>query len=181
MHNLRAIEPAFARLSFALIGVATPAELIQDPLHTPFNVGVRIELNDFEPDQARPLVAAIGLPGDDVPRVLQRVLYWTGGQPFLTRKLCGLLVGQPSAEADIDRLARRSLLGEQAKGDPHFQFIANYLTQAAKEQRRALFESCSALLADKPLACDDQSPVHNRLRACSMPPSNRRDWRAPAS
>ncbi len=168
MHNLRAIEPAFARLSFALIGVATPAELIQDPLHTPFNIGVRVELNDFEPEQARPLVAAIGLPEDDVPRVLQRVLYWTGGQPFLTRKLCGLLVGQPSADADIDRLARRSLLGEQAKGDPHFQFIANYLMRAPKEQRGALFESCSALLAERPLACDDQSPVHNRIRLAGL-------------
>ncbi|WP_300452623.1 AAA-like domain-containing protein, partial [Accumulibacter sp.] len=169
MHNLRAIEPAFARLSFVLIGVATPAELIHDALHTPFNIGVRVELNDFEPDEARPLVAAIGLPAEDVPRVLQRVLHWTGGQPFLTRKLCGLLlVDQPNAEADIDRLARRSLLGEQAKGDPHFQFIANYLTQAPKEQLSALFESCSALLADRPLACDDQSPIHNRLRLAGL-------------
>ncbi|MCC2869449.1 MAG: AAA-like domain-containing protein, partial [Candidatus Accumulibacter phosphatis] len=168
MHNLRAAEPAFARLSFALIGVATPAELIHDALHTPFNVGVRVELNDFEPDEARPLVAAIGLPAEDVPRVLQRVFHWTGGQPFLTRRLCGLLIGQPNAEADIDRLARRSLLGEQAKGDPHFQFIANYLVQAPKEQRRALFEICSALLADQPLACDDQSLIHNRLRLAGL-------------
>ena len=39
---------------FAL-GVATPAQLIKDRRRTPFNIGHRIELTDFTPEEARPL------------------------------------------------------------------------------------------------------------------------------
>jgi Holliday junction resolvasome RuvABC ATP-dependent DNA helicase subunit len=38
-YNKRSTEPNYQRLTFALIGAATPADLIRDPLRTPFNVG----------------------------------------------------------------------------------------------------------------------------------------------
>ncbi|MCW3054074.1 MAG: GUN4-like family, partial [Chthonomonadales bacterium] len=39
--NRRVTEPCFARLTFCLLGVASPVELIQDDRVTPFNVGRR--------------------------------------------------------------------------------------------------------------------------------------------
>ena len=62
-YNRRARESVFNRLGFGLLGVATPTDLIRDTRMTPFNVGRRIELNDFSPAEAVPL--ARGLSGDD--------------------------------------------------------------------------------------------------------------------
>ena len=58
MYNERPRDPAFRRVTFCLVGVATPNELIKDPRTTPFNVGRTIELTDFAKQQP-----------DDVDRV----------------------------------------------------------------------------------------------------------------
>ncbi|MGB3493106.1 MAG: AAA-like domain-containing protein [Elainellaceae cyanobacterium] len=44
-YNRRADEPEFRRLTFALLGVATPADLIRNNQITPFNIGQSIELS----------------------------------------------------------------------------------------------------------------------------------------
>jgi hypothetical protein len=51
-HNARAKDPAFARLSFVLIGVASPSDLIKDHTRTPFNIGHGIKLNEFTLDNS---------------------------------------------------------------------------------------------------------------------------------
>src|SRR5580765_7412436 len=61
--NRRAEDPEFQRLTFCLLGVATPSDLIQDPRITPFNIGRRIELHDFTRGEAAPL--AKGLQGGE--------------------------------------------------------------------------------------------------------------------
>jgi WD40 repeat protein len=88
----RSNHSAYQRLTFALFGVATPVDLMQDHQRTPFNIGQAIELHGFQPNEVEPL--AQGLVGivDDPQAVLDRVLHWTNGQPFLTQKLCQLMV-----------------------------------------------------------------------------------------
>src|SRR6185369_8328160 len=46
-HNARATDAAYNRLSFVLLGVASPSDLVKDATRTPFNIGHRIELADF--------------------------------------------------------------------------------------------------------------------------------------
>lgn len=90
-YNKRADNPAYQRLAFVLLGVATPSQLIRDKTRTPFNVGQAIQLNGFQLHEAQPLLQ--GLP-DQISHpqaVLQEVLAWTGGQPFLTQKVCKLI------------------------------------------------------------------------------------------
>ena len=87
-YNARATKPEFERLTFALLGVASPTELIKDPSRTPFNIGQRIELTDFEPAEAARLAAGLPLEAPAAEQALKRVLHWTGGQPYLTQKLC---------------------------------------------------------------------------------------------
>src|SRR5713101_5428008 len=53
-YNRRSEDPEFNRLTFCLLGVATPSDLIQDTRLTPFNIGQRIELNDFTSQEAAP-------------------------------------------------------------------------------------------------------------------------------
>ena len=52
LYQNRAADPALERLSFVLIGVATPGDLIKDTARTPFNIGQRIDLTDFTLDEA---------------------------------------------------------------------------------------------------------------------------------
>src|SRR5207237_7379159 len=58
-YNRRTRDPEFRRLTFCLLGVAAPSDLIRDRRLTPFNIGRRIELTDFTPTEAAQL--AIGL------------------------------------------------------------------------------------------------------------------------
>jgi WD40 repeat protein len=59
-YNRRAQDPEFERLTFCLLGVATPSDLIQDTRTTPFNIGRRIELTDFTAAEALPLAHGLG-------------------------------------------------------------------------------------------------------------------------
>lgn len=71
--NDRADHPEYNRLTFALFGVATPSDLIQDKEFTPFNIGQAIQLKGFQFEEAKPL--AKGLIGiGDSEAVLRQVL-----------------------------------------------------------------------------------------------------------
>ncbi len=90
--NRRADRIAYNRLTFALFGVATPADLIRDKQRTPFNIGRAIELRGFQLQEARPLMRGL-LPKSQNPvAVLKAILAYTGGQPFLTQKICQLIL-----------------------------------------------------------------------------------------
>ncbi|MEL6940741.1 MAG: AAA-like domain-containing protein, partial [Cyanobacteria bacterium J06598_1] len=92
-YNHRADNVAYRHLTFCLLGVATPSDLIADKQRTPFNIGQAIALNGFEFKQAKaplqPGLTQANIP--DPERVLREILAWTGGQPFLTQKLCQLV------------------------------------------------------------------------------------------
>src|SRR5207249_2376058 len=60
-YNRRSEDPEFHRLTFCLLGVASPSDLIQDTRTTPFNIGHRIELTDFTDAEAAPLAAGLGV------------------------------------------------------------------------------------------------------------------------
>ncbi|NET61323.1 MAG: hypothetical protein F6K47_35905 [Symploca sp. SIO2E6] len=98
-YNQRAENPEYRRLTFALLGVATPSDLIQDKNRTPFNVGKRIDLQGFQLQEVQPLAQGLAGKVDDPQEVLQEILAWTGGQPFLTQKLCNLVVQELKRDA----------------------------------------------------------------------------------
>jgi Txe/YoeB family toxin of Txe-Axe toxin-antitoxin module len=90
-YTRRAEDPEFNRLTFCLLGVATPTDLIQDTRITPFNIGKRIELNDFTAEETASLAEGLrdSEAGGQYPeQFLQRIFYWTHGHPYLTQRLC---------------------------------------------------------------------------------------------
>ncbi|MBH8564182.1 AAA-like domain-containing protein [Nostoc sp. CENA67] len=92
-YNQRAIAPEYERITFAVFGVATPRDLIQHQNHTtPFNIGKAIQIDGFSFEEAQPLAQGLDINGINSQRVLKEILAWTGGQPFLTQKLCRLFV-----------------------------------------------------------------------------------------
>ncbi|MGD1896938.1 MAG: AAA-like domain-containing protein [Phormidesmis sp.] len=89
-YNQRAENSAYARLTWSLFGVVSPSDLISDQRRTPFNVGRAIELKGLAFEDARPLATGLAGFGYDETALLQEILAWTNGQPFLTQKLCWL-------------------------------------------------------------------------------------------
>ncbi|MEG3909513.1 AAA-like domain-containing protein [Microcoleus sp. w2-18bC1] len=91
-YNQRAINPEYTRITFAIFGVATPSDLIADKNRTPFNIGQAIDLSGFSLEEAQPLAKGLENVRANPQAVLKEILYWTGGQPFLTQKICELVV-----------------------------------------------------------------------------------------
>jgi WD40 repeat protein len=88
-YHKRSDKPAFRRLTFALLGVATPTDLIADQAFTPLNVDSRaIELTGFTLAESQSLIEGLRRNIDHPAAVLAAILSWTGGQPFLTQWLC---------------------------------------------------------------------------------------------
>jgi hypothetical protein len=157
-HNRRSREPAFGRLAFGLLGVAAPSDLIRDTRMTPFNIGRRIELNDFTGREAAPLARGLGADPHAAQDLLARVLYWTGGHPYLTQRLCRALadsVYQPSATdtsmgmpvppvlptvRTVDTLAQRLFLSRQARDrDDNLIFVRERLLRSEVDVAGLLF------------------------------------------
>jgi len=90
-YNQRSLNPKYQRLTFVLLGVATPSDLINDPEKTPFNIGEKIWLQGFKHHEAQPLLQGLTQKVDHPQTVLREVLAWTNGQPFLTQKICRLI------------------------------------------------------------------------------------------
>ena len=88
----RDTHPEYNRLTWALLGVATPSNLIRDKTQTPFNIGKAIELEGFGANETQPLVAGLKGKIERPEAVIREILDWTGGQPFLTQKLCKLVI-----------------------------------------------------------------------------------------
>ena len=90
MYNERAMVPVYRRIGFCLVGVATPDELIKDRRTTPYNVGETLSLGDFNEtrDELTPLINVLSEDAKLGSELLRRVLYWTGGHPWLTTRLC---------------------------------------------------------------------------------------------
>ena len=145
-YNKRADKPEYRRLTFALLGVATPADLIRDTNRTPFNIGQAIELNGFQLYEAQPLAKGLELKASNSQAVLQAVLDWTGGQPFLTQKLCKLVLTSQSPVPQhhetewVEHLVQKRLLENwESQDEPeHLKTIRDRLLRNTQRSGRLL-------------------------------------------
>ncbi|MEH2166683.1 MAG: CHASE2 domain-containing protein [Nostoc sp.] len=145
-YNKRADNPAYQRLTFALLGVTTPYDLIQDKHRTPFNIGRAIELNGFQWHEAQPLTEGLVSIGN--PQiVLQEILAWSGGQPFLTQKLCQLVITSspipPDGEAEyVEKLVRSQIIDNwESQDEPeHLRTIRDRIFYQRTQQLLELYQ-----------------------------------------
>ncbi|NEQ43171.1 MAG: GAF domain-containing protein [Leptolyngbya sp. SIOISBB] len=125
----------YERLTFALLGVTTPADLIQAPHCPPFNLGRPVDLQGFQLAEAQPLIQGLQGIVQHPKAVLASILDWTGGQPFLTQKLCQLVVSQSPTIWDrapdglIAELVHHHLIDNWESKDepPHLKVIRDRL------------------------------------------------------
>jgi WD40 repeat protein len=113
-YNRRVHDPAYKRLTFCLLGVAVPGDLMADITTTPFNIGERIVLADFSKQEAVALAVGLGADGN---QILERILYWTSGHPFLTQSLAATAASRKNVltTADVDRLVAELLFQAKAR------------------------------------------------------------------
>ena len=150
----RATDPNLSRLTFSLIGTATPTELIKDTRVSPFNVGQRVELQDFSYDEA--LVLAEYLPGDS-KSVLRRILHWTGGHPYLTQRLCQQISQKGST--DVDEACTSLFLDRRAKeSDDNLAFVRNRLLKNELDLG-ALLELYRKVRGNRDVRDDETNPL----------------------
>ncbi|NER19442.1 MAG: CHAT domain-containing protein [Symploca sp. SIO1C2] len=142
-YNQRAVNKVYNRLSFVLLGVATPGDLIEDKDRTPFNIGRGVELYGFQLHEVEPLAKGLSEYASNPQVVLQKILAWTGGQPFLTQKLCklvcdaGFTIPAGNEAQLIEKLARSHIISnwEAADEPEHLKTIRDRIL--ANEQRAA--------------------------------------------
>jgi WD40 repeat protein len=146
-YNHRADKPAYRRLTFALLGVATPSDLIQGRTHsTPFNIGRAIELDGFQLDEAIPLAQGLAGKFSNPQAVLREILAWTGGQPFLTQKLCKLVLIAAEACPDdrevewVESLVRSQIIHNwETQDEPeHLRTIRDRILYSSQSQEQLL-------------------------------------------
>ncbi|MGB1274440.1 MAG: AAA-like domain-containing protein, partial [Nannocystaceae bacterium] len=106
VYNLRAEYPNYERLTFCLLGVAAPSDLIQNPVRTPFNIGREIRLEDFSREEVTSFAAGLDAFGSVSHRILDAVYAWTSGHPYMTQRLCNELArrGPLQGNNPIDRV-----------------------------------------------------------------------------
>lgn len=167
LYQDRARHPELNRLSFVLIGVAIPSELINDPQRTPFNIGQGIDLTDFTFEEALPLADGLGLPTRKSHQVLHWVLDWTGGHPFLTQGLCQALVNSDRndwSKTDVDAVVHETFLGAAGDRNPHLQFIRRFLLERTPDVTAALTTYQQIRNGWQPVFDEEQSSVKSHLK-----------------
>ena len=166
VHHDRAQNPEFERLTFVLLGVATPDELIASPSRTPFNIGQEIRLRDFTLAECtllrQPLAELYTTYGD---HYYEQIYAWTAGHPYLTQRLCyDLCEGKLEERVGlVDDLVEKRFLEPRGRGDPSLQFVQDRVADDPyAQQMLRLYKQI--LQGDKPVLDNAQSTPINRLK-----------------
>lgn len=80
----RANNPEFKRLTFALLGTTIPNNLV--------DICRPIELSSFKIEEVPHFVNRFQGMVKQPLKFIEEILFWSGGQPFLTQKLCQIVI-----------------------------------------------------------------------------------------
>ena len=168
-YNQRAEKSEYKRVTFCLLGVVTPSDL-KDKTGTPFNIGRTIELTGFKIQEVIPSLSQGLLEKVDDPEiVLEQILYWTGGQPFLTQKLCKLIIEKTETrKPNINNLVQNYIIENwEYQDEPeHLRTIRNRLI-AEKELIYKKLEIYRQILSNHSMDTDD-TPENMALRLSGL-------------
>jgi WD40 repeat protein len=142
-YNRRTEDPDLERLIFCLLGVATPSDLIRETRTTPFNIGRRIELTDFTESEAAPLAHGLGCDERLGRELLHRILYWTGGHPYLTQRLCQSVAEDKDIHraSAVDRVCEELFLSARARErDDNLLFVRERMLRSEETDRASLLD-----------------------------------------
>lgn len=173
-YDRRGDKLEFQRLTWVLLGVATPSELMKNPQRTPFNIGRAIDLTGFQLEESEVLARGLIDNARDPRAVLEAILAWTGGKPFLTQKLCELVqteaafIREGEEEQWIEKLVRSCIIDSwETQDEPeHLRSIRDRLRHQGENTLR-LLRLYKKLLDSAEIPADDH-PEHKALRLSGL-------------
>lgn len=130
--------PELERLTYILSGVAEPSEIIKDSKISPFNIGQKIFLNDFDFDEF--LIFAKNAKLNLSKELLTHIYSWTNGNPRITWDVCSEIENTQLSEVTpelVDEIIRKLYLTSYDK--PPIDNIRE-LIKADSELRNAIVE-----------------------------------------
>ncbi|MBS1790010.1 MAG: AAA-like domain-containing protein [Acidobacteria bacterium] len=166
LYNFRTEDPELERLTFCLLGVASPADLIRDTRLTPFNIGQRIELTDFTEAEASSLAAGLQREEPLATELLNRILYWTGGHPYLTQRMCQAVAEDHHAakDADVDRICEQLFFTRRAsEQDDNLLFVRERMLRSEVDQT-GLLALYAQMQQGRRIEDNDTNPLITVLR-----------------
>ena len=170
-HNARTTDPEFGRLTFVLLGECDPVSLIDEPELSPFNVTQSIPLDDFTREDMNLFAAELNLAPEDAQAALDRIYYWTRGQPYLTQKLARATAREQlpgDIRENVDRIVKQQLTGRAAlQNEPHLSHIHREVLKDTK-QSEALLNLYGRLRKGVDVSTDWGSPLQRRLMALGL-------------
>lgn len=170
IYNSRSQEIDFNRISFVLLGVASPADLIKERGLTPFNIGKGVLLHDFEIDDAGVLIDRLETHYQGQGQsIFERIYLWTGGHPYLTQKVCQVIDTddqQTWAAKEIDLVIAKLFLDKEASKESNLEFVRDRLLKSPK--RRQLLTLYRRIYSGKAVVENSQSVEQNQLKLAGL-------------
>ncbi|MDH3750834.1 MAG: AAA-like domain-containing protein [Gammaproteobacteria bacterium] len=170
-HNARATDPEFSRLSFVLLGECDPLSLLDEPELSPFNITQPVALGDFSRADLDLYTTELNMSPDNATAALDRIYYWTGGQPYLSQKLArSISREQPAGDIseNVDRIATLQLAGRAAlHSEPHMSHIHREVVND-KKRCEALLNLYGRIRKGIEVTADFGSPIQRRLIAIGL-------------
>jgi WD40 repeat protein len=170
LYNDRTRDPDLNRIAFCLLGVATPSDLIRNVRTTPFNIGFRVELTDFTQKEAAPFLYGLNRPPAVALKLLQRILWWTGGHPYLTQRLTAAVAADRGAAspAHVDRICDHLFLSSRAREtDDNLLFVRERILRS-EAALADLLDLYARIHAGKNVPDDDANRLIGVLRLAGL-------------
>lgn len=169
-YNARASQTEFQRLTFILLGVARPADLIRDRNRTPYNIGTHVDLSEFTLSELEPFQSvfesAYPEQGTDI---LKWVLAWTNGQPYLTQKLCAELIHTSDTSptlTSVEQTVNRLFLSDDARKESNLRAIQDRIESSPN--RTQILQIYRQILRGRSVMDEERSPAKNELKLTGL-------------
>ncbi len=162
LYEQRAEKPEYQRLTFAFLGVATPADLIKNKERSSFNVGYAVAMSGFQLHETESLARGLAGKVSDPQACLAAVLHWTGGQPFLTQKILTFIAAKSDFEqGSIDEIVsaivhEKVIENWESQDNPaHLKTIRDRILQSDERGRGRLLGLYQQILDGDGISADE--------------------------
>ncbi len=170
-HNARTTDPDFSRLTFVLMGECDCTGLVAESELSPFSVTQQVPLGDFSRSDLDIFSTELNLDAELATAALDRIDYWTRGQPYLSQKIARNIARDGAGEdveAQVDRIATRQIAGRAAlHSEPHMSHIHRAIVDDDK-RKEPLLNLYGKIRKGVEVAADLGSPLQRRLIAIGL-------------
>jgi|694.fasta_scaffold19453_11 hypothetical protein len=158
LYERRNFENKYNRLNFVLSFIYLDSELIQNKLYvSPPKMNITINLDNFSYEEALPLAQGLREKTSNPDELLREVLWWTGGQPFLTQRICHLIqklqdyVPEGNEKLWLEELVRNQVIDNWKIQDQpvHFDTIERFILNNKRKANELLRAYRTILLQEE--------------------------------